>query len=431
MIPQVLHLTEWPLLTSATFDEAFLKVPREVIISEMIEHQKYFPVEHPDGSLTNHFIITANNIPSDEIRHGNQKVLSARLKDGVFLYEQDLKIPLEHFNEKLKSVIFQKDLGTVYQKVERLISLALRLQKTLNLSSAPKVQQAALFCKADLASHMVFEFPELQGIMGRIYAQHANIADDVATAIDEHWMPRKENSPLPATPTGTVVSLAEKIDNLISCYSVGLKPSSSSDPYALRRQVLGIIKIVIQNKLTLPLKDYFDDPEIIAFIIQRIKTVFQDYGFQKDEIEASLSSGTRDIFDTYLRIEALHSFRKTRKEFAGLVEVYKRAKGQLAGQLAEQNVGSVNASLLVEKAEKDLHNTLQALDAPFSLSLQTRNYASSYELIASLQPPLATLFDEVKILDNNPELCRNRLALLQEVFDLFEKLIDFSKIQVQ
>lgn len=425
VIPQVLHLTEWPMLTAASFDPSFLKAPKEVLISEMIEHQKYFPVEDQKGALKNLFIITANNTPSEEIRRGNQKVLSARLKDGVFLFEQDLKIPLDSFNDKLKKVTFQKELGTVFAKVERVEQIALKLQKQLNLSDETKVQKAAHYSKADLASHMVYEFPELQGTMGRIYALHAGLDSESAQAIEEHWMPKGENAPLPQSETGLVISLADKIDNLISCYSVGLKPTSSSDPYALRRQVLGIIKIVIQNRLSLPLNSYFTDPEIIHFIIQRIKSVFQDYGFEKDEIEASLSSGTNDIFDTFLRVEALHRFRKSRQEFSGLSEVYKRAKGQLVNQ----KIDGFDSSLLQESAEKKLSLTLSDLSYPFEGAIKSQNYDKAYELIATLQAPLGTLFDEVKILDDNASLRQNRLALLQKVFDLFEKLIDFSKIQ--
>lgn len=442
VIPQVLHLTEWPELTASTFDPSFLKAPKEVLISEMVEHQKYFPVAHNDGSLKNLFIITANNTPSDAIRQGNQKVLSARLTDGVFLYGQDLKIPLDQFNDKLKTVTFQKELGTVYDKVQRIEKLALELQKALNLSSSDKVSQAARYSKADLASHMVYEFPELQGVMGRIYAEKAGLNHEVATAIDEHWMPRGqqdgENAPLPETPTGLIVSLAEKFDNLLGCFSVGLKPSSSSDPYGLRRQVLGIIRMVINNKLNLPLLDFLKAhlalypkatpetlKEIEAFITQRLKTVFLDYQFQKDEIEASLSSGFSDIYDTYLRIEALHRFRTTRKEFALLNEVFKRAKGQLESQ----KVNGFDASLLKENAEKALSQNLDQLSPRFQAALQQKNYDQAYELIAHLQAPLNTLFDEVKILDDNQQLRMNRLALLNKVFDLFGQLIDFSKIQ--
>lgn len=427
VIPQVLHLTEWPLLAVSDFDKAFLKVPKEVLISEMVEHQRYFPVENSAGELQNLFIITGNNTPSDEIRRGNQKVLSARLKDGVFLYEQDLKTPLSVFNEKLKTVTFQKDLGSVWDKVLRIEKTAEKVQARLKFSTPEKVKTAALHSKFDLASQMVYEFPELQGTMGKVYAEKSNMGSEIAIAIDEHWMPRGENAPLPMTETGIVLSLAEKIENLNSCYSVGLKPTSSSDPYALRRQVLGIIKIVIQHKLNLPLNEFFADPEILTFITQRIKSIFLDYGFSKDEIEASLSSGTNDIYDTFLRIQALHNFRKGSKDFDGLSEVYKRAKGQLA----DQKSLAWTLSLLKEPAEHALSEKLVAMRVPFDESIQTQNYDNAYEQIAKLQEPLARLFDEVKILDDNHAVRDNRLALLNEIFSLFSQVIDFGKLQVR
>lgn len=425
VLNQVLHLTEWPMLTVADFDPEFLKVPKEVPIMEMVEHQKYFPLENKDGSLKNRFVITANNTPTDEVRRGNQKVLSARLKDGVFLYNQDLKIKLDDFNQKLKTVIFQKELGSVFDKVERIEHAALKLQKALAISTEEKVKKAALYSKADLASHMVYEFPELQGTMGKYYAEKAMLDSEVALAIEEHWMPKGENAPLPKSPTGIILSLAEKFDNLNSCYRVGLKPTSSSDPYALRRQVLGIIRILIENKLSLPLKEFVTDSDALQFITQRIKTVFLDYGFEKDEIEASLSSNVEDIYDTYLRVKALHEFRKTRSEFKMLAEVFKRARGQLEGQ----KINGFNPSHLKEKSEKDLYEKLTSLKIPFSEAIKKQNYPAAYEQIALLQKPLDTLFSEVKILDENLDVRSNRLSLLKDIFALFGELIDFSKIK--
>lgn len=426
VLAQVLHLTEWPQLTVADFDPEFLKVPKEVPISEMVEHQKYFPLETKDGALKNKFVITANNTPTDEVRRGNQKVLSARLKDGVFLYNQDLKIKLDDLNDKLKTVIFQKELGSVYDKVLRIEETALKLQKALNLSTPEKVKKAAHYSKADLASHMVYEFPELQGTMGKYYASKSGLEPEVALAIEEHWMPKGENAPLPKSETGIIVSLAEKFDNLNSCYRVGLKPTSSSDPYALRRQVLGIIRILIENKLSLPLSRFVTDPEALQFITQRIKTVFLDYGFEKDEIEASLSAQVEDIYDTYLRVKALHEFRKTRSEFKQLAEVFKRARGQLEGQ----KINGFNSSHLKENSEKDLYSKLSSLKTPFADAIKTQNYPVAYEQIALLQKPLDTLFSEVKILDDNPEVRSNRLSLLKDIFALFGELIDFSKIKI-
>lgn len=443
VIPQVLNLVEWPYLTLSTFNSSFLRVPKEVLISEMVEHQKYFPVADHDQNLKNQFVITANIVPTEQILQGNQRVLSARLSDGVFLYEEDLKIPLDYFNEKLKKMTFQKELGSVYEKVERLVSHATVLQESLSISTPAKVRRAALLCKADLASNMVYEFPDLQGVIGRYYALAQKEESEVAEALNEHWMPRGENAPLPETETGVIISLSDKIDNLLGCFSVGLKPTSSSDPYALRRQVLGLIKILIKGQYYLPLRstlsrcaDHFFSgtlqnkktviDELMAFISNRIKTVFQDYGFHKDEIEASLSDGFEDIYDTFCRVKALHDFRRhSPEQFHSLYEVFKRAKGQLTHQGGE----TFSKDLLVEPAEIRLNQLLEQLQNEFEKALNARDYNQAYRLIATIQVPLANLFNEVKILADDPQIRNNRLALLQKVFGLFSEILDFNKIQ--
>jgi glycyl-tRNA synthetase len=445
VIPQVLFLVEWPYLTVASFDEKFLVAPKEVLISEMVEHQKYFPVCTSDGKLKNLFIITANTVPTDQIREGNQRALSPRLNDGVFLFEQGLKHPLEKFNEKLRLVTYQKELGSMHDKVERLMSHSRTLQQTLGISDPLKATRAALLCKADLASEMVYEFPELQGIIGKYYALAHQEDPEVAQAIEEHWLPKGEQGALPETPTGILLALADKFDNLLGCFLIGLKPTSSSDPYALRRQTLGIIKILIQGRYHLPLRetlrqclDAFPSKnkekqnldvilgEIESFIINRIKTVFLEYGFAKDEIEAGISSGCNDIYDAFCKVSALHQFRKNDSRFYLLYEVYRRAKGQLAGQALN---GAFKPELLIENAEKDLDGVLTQTDTLFIEAISKHEYAHAYELIAGLQPPLAKLFEEVKILDNDPHLKSNRIALLKRVFGLFDLLLDFSKIQ--
>jgi len=443
LIPEIVNLVEWPYLTFAPFASEFLRAPKEVLISEMVEHQKYFPVTDLNGSLKNLFVMTANIPATVEVCRGNQRVLSARLSDGVFLYEEDLKTRLEDFNEKLKKVTFQKDLGTVYQKVQRLLAHAEMLQKRLRISTPGKVERAALFSKADLASQMVYEFPELQGVMGAYYALAQGEEQEVAKAIEEHWRPRGEYAPLPETETGVIVSLADKFDNLLGCFSLGLKPTSSSDPYALRRQVLGIIKIVIKGKLELPLRDCLlacadsfplsimhtkqqTIDEIVAFITNRVKTVFQDDALHKDEIEASLAHGVSDIYDAFCRVKALHQFRKEAKaQFSSLYEVYKRAKGQLNGHEAI----AVIEERLIEPAEQQLYAWLNRQEHPFQEALAKRNYHQAYALIAMIQPPLAQLFDQVKILADDPAVRENRLALLQRIFNLFGEILDFSKIQ--
>jgi glycyl-tRNA synthetase len=365
-----------------------------------------------------------------------------RLNDGVFLYEQGLKNRLEHYNEKLKHITFQKELGTVYDKVQRIASHAALLQRRLNISDPAKTKRAAELCKADMASEMVFEFPELQGTIGHYYALAQGEDPEVAQAIEEQWMPRGENAPLPATATGVILSFADKIDNLLGCYTVNLKPTSSSDPYALRRQVLGIIKMIINGQYRLPIMDVLREciqafqkvtpaqrdvhlKEIEAFLTNRVKTVFQDYGFSKDEIEAGLTHGFTDIYDAFCKVKALHKFRLSNTKFPLLCEVYKRAKGQLNGQAQT----AFKSELLQEQAEKDLDSMLNATQIKFDQAMVRHDYDQAYELIAQIQPALALLFEQVKILADDPKTKDNRIALLQRVFSLFEQLLDFSKIQ--
>ena len=439
VLPEVVNLVEWPFVTHGSFDAAFLKAPKEVLISEMVEHQKYFPVENQDGTLQNRFVITANTTPTDTIRFGNQKALSPRLNDGVFLYEQGLNTKLDHYREKLKQITFQKELGSLEDKAKRIEAHALLLQKMLKISSPEKVKRAAELCKADIASEMVYEFPELQGSIGSYYALAQGEDPEVAAAISEHWMPRGENAPLPETDTGIILSIADKIDNLLGCYYANLKPSSSSDPYALRRQALGLIKIAIRGQYKMPLNEVLKAglkqfpnanealiPEIEAFIANRIKTVFLDYGFNKDEIEAGLSQGFSDIYDAYCKVKALHKFRKENPRFPLLCEVYKRAKGQINNSAP----AAFTEGLLQENAEKNLNQIVNQVSIKFNEAIAKQDYDAAYAMISEIQPPLAQLFDEVKVLADDPKVRDNRIALLQRVFALFNQLVDFSKLQM-
>lgn len=441
VISQVLYLVEQPYLTVAPFDERFLQLPKEVIVSEMVEHQKYFPLADHEGKLKNLFVITANIPPTDSIRAGNQRVLSARLSDGSFLYDQDLKISLEQLNEKLKTVTFQKDLGTIFNKVERLIAHSKFLQKALQMGDPLLVERAARLSKADLASAMVYEFPHLQGTIGKYYALAQRENREVALALEEQWMPIRENGVLPETTTGIILSLADKIDNLIGCFGVDLKPSSSGDPYGLRKQTFGLIKIIIQGGFRLPIRrtlatclEHFPTSlfpnkkelikEIETFISQRLKSIMLDYQFEKDAIEAALTGGFEDIDEAFSKVKALHRFRES-PEFPLLWEAYKRAKGQLNGHLSRH----FDPLLLKEPAEKALDQKLVEMGPRMDEALVNKNYDQAYLLLAELQPPLSLLFEKVKILDEDVRICENRLALLQRVFSYFQNLLDFSKIQ--
>ena len=420
VLPQVLNLTEWPQLTTASFDPAFLKIPQEVLISEMVHHQKYFPLGDGEGKLTNEFVITADNNPSDEIRQGNVKVLSARLADGAFLFQQDLKRPLEAYNEKLKGIGFHN--GTMHDKVERLKTLSAKLLEQLPIADATILQRAAHLCKADLATELVGEFPDLQGIIGSHYALIQKEDPLVAQAIREHWMPRGDKAPLPSSHAGILLALADRIDNLNTCFELGLKPKSSSDPYGLRRQVLAIIHMLIGGKYRLNLGTLLRD-DVLEFFANRIRTVFTHYGLASDETDAALQSGFNDIYDAYLRVQALHEFRKT-EAFGALFEVFKRA----GGLIDAKKQYAFDEKKLVEPQEKALYKILRDQKAPFAKAIESEDYPRAYALLSELKEPLADFFDHVHVMSGN-ETEENRLALLKELFSRFDRLLDFGSLQ--
>lgn len=441
VLSQVLYLVEWPFLTTGHFDPKYLKAPKEILTSEMIEHQKYFPLAKDENTLSSDFAILCNNTPSDKIRKGNEKALTPRLADGLFLFEEDLKTPLETFNEKLKNITFQKELGSIAEKVRRIRANAKILDKYLRLGDFKKTDRAAYFCKADLASQVVGEFPELQGTCGKLFALHHKEDPAVAIAIEEHWMPKGEKAPLPKTPSGIVVSLAEKFDNLISCFSLKLVPTSSSDPYALRRQALGIVKMILEQKKHLPLRavltemfeEFLKNPslkipinkdevilQIEEFLKARAKSVFLD-SFEKDEIEAALASGMPDIYDRSVLLENLKTFRKNEHDkFLSLLTIVKRARKIIPSELKEH----LKPDLLKEPSEKTLFEKVQLIKQS-----PEKNYDKAFLQLCSLEKPLASLFEAVKILDDDQNIRKNRLALLQEVCSLCDKVLDFSKIQ--
>ena len=480
VIPQVLHLVEWPFLTVGHFDQLYLQVPKEVLISEMVEHQKYFPITDPEGALMPHFVIVCNNKPSDLIRAGNQKALSPRLADGMFLYREDLKTPLAHFNEKLKAMTFQKELGSVWEKVNRNMAIAAMLHHFLPICNLVHLLKASTLCKADLASGLVGEFPELQGVVGKLYALKQGEHPEVAAAIEEHWMPRGEKASLPQTPAGVLLSLSEKIDNFLCCFALGLKPTSSSDPYGLRRQGIGILKMLIEGKHHLPLSTVFQKAcelfvntpelprklaqetkekqeslieEICTFLLSRLRSILVDYGFEKDAIEASLSHGFYDTYDLFRKLEALHRFRQENHlEFLQLIEMCTRTKKILFSQNPHltpawmvhkqytqdrqvHQFPAIDPSLLKESSERVLYERLEVVKQKFHTDLidrrelKGRQWQQAYALLATLHGPVTTLFEQVKIIDDDAKIRTNRLALLQEVWDLCEELADFSKIQ--
>jgi glycyl-tRNA synthetase len=338
---------------------------------------------------------------------------------------------------------FQKELGSMFDKVVRLKKHVLTLGRALLIPEQKKLLRAAELSKADLASLLVGEFPDLQGTVGRNLALAQKEEKEVAEAIAEHWMPRAEDAPLPKTPTGMILSLADKLDNLLGYFNVGLKPTSSSDPYALRRQAIGIIRILVDSKHSVNLKELLEACsqefpslrknleardqiifEILQFVTSRAKSIFESYEFKKDEIEAALKGICIDPFDQFRKVKALNKFRKN-PTFGKLFEVYKRAKGQLEKPAA----ALFNPSLMQEKAERELWAHVEKIHQNWKYIILEKDYEKAFIEVATFQPYIANLFDTVKILADDPKLRENRIALLQKVFAYFDDLLDFSKIQ--
>lgn len=435
VLREVVNLVEWPELHVGSFEESFLDVPQEVLISEMVEHQRYFPIADTSGTLLNKFLLTADTTPTPLIVSGNEKVLSARLADGAFLYAEDRKTPLTAFAEKLANITFHKDLGTMEEKTGRIGAIADMLYEVAPRGADKTLREAAELCKADLATALVGEFPTLQGVIGHHYAlEGLGLDPEAALAIEEHWKPRFEGDILPESDAGILLSLADKLDNLCAYFSIGIRASSSSDPYALRRQAIGILRLLIEKEIHVDLEKLIariftimpsreGQKELLEFISHRLKSVLEEYSFSKVEIAAVAAGTITDPYDTFLRVRALHNFRKT-EQFTNLLEVYKRAKGQLGASSG----GDISPGLLQDEAEKKLYDHIDSWRPQWQRALEERTYPEAFELLASFQPPLADLFSNVKIMDDDPKIRENRLSLLHSVFSGFNDLLNFNSL---
>lgn len=420
VLSEVLFLSEYPIVGLYDFDEKFLDLPEELLVSEMIDHQRYFPLKGRDGKLLSKFIVAVDKKPTDLILKNNRAVLAARLSDGYFLFQQDLKKSLESFNDDLKKAVFHKNLGSIYDKSIRVKEMAGKVAKELGKSTP---NEAATYCKADLASAIVYEFPELQGTMGKYYALNAGKSEDVATAIAQHWWPLTEGGSIPTTESGSILALADKLDNLQSYMEIGIKPSSSKDPYALRRAAIGIIRILIENKYSLSLEKITTKP-VVEYVLQRIRNVFYDYGFSKEEVSAVLSSVMSNPYDIYCRAEALHKFRKSGDDFDTLFQVYKRARGQIENEPEK----SFDINTLVEEDEKKLARCLEEIKPALDEAIPKKDYISAFNSLKDLSMPLSHFFDNVRVLAEDQKLRDNRIALLQQVFHSTSRLVDFTRL---
>ena len=446
LLDEVTALVEWPVAVEGRFDERFLALPREVLISTLQEHQRYFAVENSAGILTNRFI-TISNIDSREpvrVREGNERVVRPRLSDAAFFQQQDRRQPLAAWREGLEKVTFQAKLGSIGDKVRRLVGLARTIAPQI-AADPDLAERAANLCKCDLLSAMVGEFPELQGTMGAYYAAADGENSRVAGAIREHYQPRGAGDALPADPVSAAVALADKLDTLAGIFGIGQKPSGTKDPFALRRAAIGVFRIVLEGHLDLdlaelvtaavaaqPVKTADTASEVLAYVQERMRAHYLDAGFPVESFDAVLATGSSRPLDFEARMQALASFRK-RPEAESLAAANKRIANILKKSAAAEPAGQgesavINASLLSAAAERALYEAIKSVAGKVESDLAARRYDAALETLAGLRPAIDAFFTDVRVNDPDPALRANRLALVARVRGLFAGVADLSRL---
>ena len=452
------NLVEYPIAVAGKFDQEFLEVPDEVLINAMREHQKYFSVVDDTNKLMPYFISINNTKARDMelVAKGHERVIRARLADAQFFYRGDLEVRDDERVEKLKGVLFQAQLGTMYEKTERVGRVVEYLASAVDLrlesegvgdNLKQQVARAARLCKADLVSQVVGEFPKLQGVMGRVYATVAGELPTVAAAIEEHYRPIHSGAALPETIAGALLGIADKIDSICGCFSVGLIPTGASDPYALRRQGIGIVQIMQDKGFSFSLKELiqkslssFDrksapgvgelSEKVYGFIKNRIAHLLAEEGYSKDVIAAVTDISVDDVPNVWSRVRALESM-KAQTEFETLVAGFKRAGNIIkkSGEVvAGDHPGEVNEKLFEHESESALYGAFQKVERKVSVAMDQGLYDQALLEIASLRGFVDSFFDGVMVMTDNKIVRANRLTLLRHITSLFGKFADFSKI---
>ncbi|MEK9645477.1 MAG: glycine--tRNA ligase subunit beta [Alphaproteobacteria bacterium] len=461
LLDEVAGLVEWPVVLSGRIDDAFMDVPDEVLITSMRAHQKYFSLLNADGSLAPRFVVVANTEAKDggaAIVAGNERVLRARLSDAKFFWDQDRKATLESRVHNLAGSVFHAKLGTMAQKVERITALAGELAPFVPGCDAGDSMRAARLAKADLVSEMVFEFPELQGTMGRYYALNDGEDVAVADAIAAHYSPAGPNDDCPTAPLSVAVALADKLDTLVGFFAVGETPTGSRDPYALRRAALGIIRLVLENKLRLPLRDAFRkaywsynetvadfekrldgghkpkvlEQDLLDFFADRLKVHLREEGIRHDYISAIFAlGGEDDLVRLMSRVDALSGFLAT-DDGGNLLAAYKRASNIVAIEEKRDSAsydGDVAPDLLDRDEEKVLFDKLGSSAAGANAAIGAEEYVKAMEAMSGLRAPVDSFFDKVTVNADDADVRANRLRLLSQFRSTLGRIADFSQIE--
>ncbi|MDG6779141.1 glycine--tRNA ligase subunit beta [Thiomicrorhabdus sp. zzn3] len=442
LLEEVTALNEWPVAVVGDFDESFLSVPAEALISAMAGHQKYFHMFDANGKLMAKFI-TISNIESSNpqsVKSGNERVIRPRLSDAKFFWDQDRKQPLEDFLPRLKTVVFQQKLGTLFDKVERLETLTVKVGKSLGVS-AEVAERAARLSKCDLMSEMVGEFPELQGVMGRYYAQEQNELSEVADAIDAQYQPRFAGDALPSSAVAQALAIADKLDTITGIYGIGQVPSGDKDPFALRRAALGLLRIMIENELDLDLRLLIEQSialheqvessdelieEIYDFVVSRLRAYYADQGVTAEQFEAVRVCRPAHPVDFAKRIQAVQKFSEM--EAAESLSAANKRISNLLKKVEGSLPETVNTQLFAEAAEQSLWNALEALRESVSEQIAAHDYVAAIGSLAGIRADVDRFFDDVMVMAEDEALRLNRLALLNQIYQLFLQVADISRL---
>lgn len=446
LLDEVTYIVEYPTPIIGRIEDEYLSLPEEVIITPMKEHLRFFPVVNDKNRLLPYFITVRNGNEEhiEMVIKGNEKVLGARLEDAKFFYYDDIKNPLEDYVEKLKKIVFQEKLGTLYDKTVRIQELAKKIGDYLEVGEETQknIERAAYLSKADLVTKMVDEFTELQGRMGMEYAKHAGENEIVSTAIYEQYLPRFADDELPTTTAGSILSIADKLDTIAGSFAIGIQPTGSQDPYGLRRQALGIINIILDKRLNLALGELIDSAlyifveelglvfdyssvknEILDFFNGRIKNLFSDIGIRYDIINGVISTGIDNVYDLKIRADKLNQYL----EEDGLTEVLFTFNRVI--NLAEKSISTeVKRDLLVEEEEIELYEAFNDIEEKVLKCLDKKEYDKALEQFIGLKGPVDKFFEHVMVMVEEDHLRENRLSLLGKISETMLLICDLSKL---
>mgnify|MGYP000944158880 FL=1 len=445
LLDEITNIVEYPTPIIGRIKEEYLSLPQDVIITPMKEHQRYFPVVDDKNRLLPYFITVRNGDDnySDIVVKGNEKVLGARLEDAKFFYKEDLKQPLENYVELLKNITFQEKLGTLYEKTKRIQKLAMKIGNYLEVGEETQknVDRASYLSKADLVTKMVSEFTELQGKMGMEYASKSGENEIVSLAIFEQYLPRYSGDQLPTTTSGSILSIADKMDSIAGLFAIGIQPTGSQDPFALRRSALGIINIILDKKLNLSLGEFVDfalyiyvdenglafdynkvKSEIMEFFIGRVKNMFLDMNIRYDIIDAVINTKIDDIYDLRIRADKLNNWLNK----DGLQDIL-TAFNRVSTLAVKSNSNEVKRDLLTED-EIELYDSYNNIEDKVLALIDRKEYDKALDLLTTLKDPIDNFFEKVMVMVEDENIKRNRLGLLRKIYDIMLKVCDLSLV---